>query len=262
MSVVSTEKQQEKVKEFALGLGVDDVGVALAADYESPRSPDLKSVFPGVESLIVMAYKELASCDSENMQIAMNGRLDLMEFTRSCNFKLAKFLDREFGAKAMTVPISYPLPMERETRGAVADVSIRHAALAAGLGNFGRNNLILHPQFGSRVIFSMVLTDLRISGDPPVVDRLCTDCDECVESCPGGALDEEGRTDVIKCLKNSQPYGIAANIKFWMKYAGATPEDRQAMLIDEHYWRLYQAASIGFQYFCFNCFKNCPIGQD
>ena len=262
MSVMSTEKNKDKVKEFALGLGVDDVGVALAADYKSPRSPALESIFPGVESLVVMAYKELASCDSENMQIAMNGRLDLMEFTRSCNFKLAKILDREFGAKAMTVPVSYPLPMERETQGAVADVSIRHAALVAGLGNFGRNNLILHTQFGSRVIFSVVLTDLRISGDRPVVDRLCTDCDECVESCPGGALEEEGRTDVMKCLKNCQPYGIAANIKFWMKYAGATPEDRQAMLIDEHYWRLYQAASIGFQYFCFNCIKNCPIGQD
>src|SRR5665811_333563 len=100
---MSSENQKEKVKDFALGLGVDDVGVATAVDYRSPRSPELKSVFSGVESLVVMAYKELASCESENMQIAMNGRLDLMEFTRSCNFKLAKLLDREFGAKAMTV---------------------------------------------------------------------------------------------------------------------------------------------------------------
>jgi len=258
---MGSDKQKEKVKDFALELGVDDVGVATATRYESPRSPELRSVFPGVQSLVVMAYKELASCESEHMHIATNGRLDLMEFTRSCNFKLARFLDREFNARAMTVPVSYPLPMDRETQGAVADVSVRHAALAAGLGNFGRNNLVLHPEFGSRVIFSVVLTDLRLDGDTAVADRICSDCDDCVESCPGGALEEEGRTDVMKCLRNSQPYGIAANIRFWMKYAAATPKERQAMLIDQHYWRLYQAASIGFQYFCFNCIKNCPIGQ-
>jgi epoxyqueuosine reductase len=255
-------KKEDRVKEYVLGLGVDDVGIASAEDYESPRSPALKSVFPEAMSLVVMAYKELASCESDNMQIAMNGRLDLMEFSRSCNYKLSRFLDREFNAKAMTVPVSYPLPMDRETQGAVADVSARHAALAAGLGNFGKNNLILHPRFGSRVIFTVVLTDLHLEGDQPLDDRICTDCDECVESCPSGALDEEGRTDVIECLKSCQPYGIAANIRFWMKHAVATPDEQRAMLVDEHYWRLYQAASIGFQYFCFNCIKNCPIGQD
>jgi epoxyqueuosine reductase len=210
----------------------------------------------------VVAYKELASCESECMHIAMNGRLDLMEFTRSCNFRLARFLDREFNAKAMTVPVSYPLPMDSETQGAVADVSVRHAAHSAGLGNFGRNNLILHPRFGSRVIFSVVLTDLKLDGDPTIADRICTDCDECVESCPGGALEEEGRTDLMKCLRSSQPYGVAANIRFWMKYAEAATEERRSMLIDQHYWRLYEAASIGFQYFCFNCIRNCPVGQD
>jgi epoxyqueuosine reductase len=259
---MSADAKKEKVRDFAMGLGVDDVGFASTAGYDSPRSPELVTVFPDAASLVVLAYKELASCESDCMRIAMNGRLDLMEFSRSCNFKLARFLDREFGSKAMTVPVSYPLPMDRETQGSVADVSTRHAAVAAGLGNFGMNNLVLHPEFGSRVIFTVVMTDLELPADQPVTERICTDCGDCVESCPGGALDEEGKTDVIKCLKNSQPYGIGGNIRFWMKYADATPEERKAMLIDENYWRLYQAASIGFQYFCFNCMKNCPVGQD
>jgi epoxyqueuosine reductase QueG len=257
-----TMDEKQAVKEFALGLGVDDVGIASAADYRSPRSPELSSIFPGAGSLVVLAYKELATCESDNMQIAMNGRLDLMEFSRSCNYRLARFLDREFGARAMTVPVSYPLPMEVETQGAVADVSTRHAALAAGLGTFGRNNLVLHPRMGSRVIFTMVVSDLDLQSDPPVTERLCDDCMECVESCPGGALDEEGRTDVIKCLKVCQPYGIGGNIRFWMKYADATPEERKAMLVDVGYWRLYQAGSIGFQYFCFNCIKNCRVALE
>lgn len=40
---------KKRIKEFALSLGVDDVGVAAAADYQSPRSPKLDSIFPGVK---------------------------------------------------------------------------------------------------------------------------------------------------------------------------------------------------------------------
>jgi epoxyqueuosine reductase QueG len=257
-----SDEVKERIGEFARSLGVEDFGVAAASEYKSPRSLELSSIFPEVKSLVVLAFRELSSCDSENMQIATNGRLDLMEFSRSCNYKLASFLEREFEARAMTVPVSYPLLMARETLGSVADVSTRHAAVAAGLGNFGRHNMVIHPDMGTRVIFTVVMTDLELPSDPPITERLCTDCGDCVESCPGGALDEEGKTDVLNCLRHSQPYGIGANIRFWSKFAEGTVTEQQDMLADEFYWKLYQAGFIGFQYFCFNCLKVCPIGQD
>ena len=74
-----------KIKKFALGLGVDDVGIVAAPDYKSSRSPDLQTIFPGAKSLIVLAYKSLSNLESENMQVAMGGRLDELEFARSCN---------------------------------------------------------------------------------------------------------------------------------------------------------------------------------
>ena len=97
-----------KIKEFALGLGIDDVGIASAKDYKSPKSPGLESIFPGAKSLVVLAYKTLSNCESENIQIAMGGRLEEMEFTRSSNYRVARFLEKELKAKAMTVPPSYP----------------------------------------------------------------------------------------------------------------------------------------------------------
>jgi epoxyqueuosine reductase len=242
-------------------LGVADVGIASARDYLSPRSPSLESIFPGVKSLVVLAYRELANCESENMQIAMGGRLDAMEFARSCSYKVGCFVEREFRAKAVTIPLSYPLHMSYETKGTIADVSLRHAAVAAGLGVFGRHNLIIHPQMGSRVLFTAVLTDLELPPEQPVEESLCNECMTCVDSCPAGALDEAGKTHDMKCLRNSQPYGIGASIGFWSKFAAASPEDRQAMLKDPHYWRLYQAGFIGFQYFCFNCTASCPAGN-
>jgi epoxyqueuosine reductase len=252
---------KKKIKEFVLGLGIDDVGIANVRDYKSPKSPDIQTILPGTKSMVVLAYKELSNCESENMQIATGGRLDALEFARSCNYRVAHFLEREFNTKAMTVPPSYPLHMSYETKGTLGDVSLRHAAVAAGLGNFGRHNLVIHPTIGSRVVFTAVITNLELPSDPSVTEKLCTDCNICVENCPAGALNEEGKTDDMKCLKKSQPYGIGSAIRFWTKFAESSPEEQKKMVKDVNFWRLYQAGFIGFQYFCFNCIKSCPVGQ-
>src|SRR5660397_98591 len=59
MPITKTE-----VRDAALDAGADYVGFADAGDYESPQSPDLSSIFPGVQSLVVMAFRELSSCPS------------------------------------------------------------------------------------------------------------------------------------------------------------------------------------------------------
>jgi epoxyqueuosine reductase QueG len=252
---------KERIREYALSLGVDDVGFAAAVDYKSPRSPQLTSLMPEIKALVVLAYREPSNCESPNPQIAMTGRMDLMEFSRSTNYRLAGFIER-LGGKTMTISASYPLEMTERTMGSIGEVSLRHAAVAAGLGNFGRHNIVIHPRLGTRVIFTALLTALEITSDPPVSDSLCTNCDACVSSCPAGALNEPGKTDVAKCLRKSQPYGIGGSIKFWSKFVEAEQqEEKKNMLLNSEYWRLHQAGSIGFQYFCFNCLKSCPIGQ-
>jgi epoxyqueuosine reductase QueG len=160
----------------------------------------------------------------------------------------------------MAVPVSYPLDMGAKTNGLIGEVSLRHAALAAGLGNFGRHNLIIHPRLGTRVIFTAVLSELDLPSDPRITEDLCIDCYICVESCPAGALDEEGQTQVMKCLRVSQPYGIGAAMTFWRKFADSPVETQKKMLVSEDFMRIYQAQMIGFQYFCFQCYTSCPIG--
>src|SRR5660398_261523 len=150
MPITKTE-----VRDAALDAGADYVGFADAGDYESPQSPDLSSIFPGVQSLVVMAFRELSSCASPNMRVAMSGRLDLMDFTRSCTYQVARTLEKE-GATVMAVPVSYPLEMGMETKGVIGDVSLRHAAVAAGLGDVGRTNLVLHSGLGRRAVVPAV----------------------------------------------------------------------------------------------------------
>jgi epoxyqueuosine reductase QueG len=143
-----------------------------------------------------------------------------------------------------------------------AEVSLRHAAISAGLGAFGHHNLVVHPKFGTRVIFAAVLTKLELTSDPPLEKNPCTGCGLCVRACPARALDVEGKTDMMKCLRNSQPYGMGANIAFWCRFSAATPEEQKAMLQSPEYLSLYQSGFIGFQYFCFRCLAACPVGRN
>src|SRR5665811_2055100 len=103
MPITKTE-----VRDAALDAGADYVGFADAGDYESPQSPDLSSIFPGVQSLVVMAFRELSSCASPNSRVAASRRLDLMDFRRSCTHQVPPTVDKE-GPTLMAVPVSYPL---------------------------------------------------------------------------------------------------------------------------------------------------------
>lgn len=252
---------KESIRNLALGWGVDDVGFASIYDYRSPNSPSIESLFPGARTMIVMAFRELAACESPSPQMAMSARLDLMEFSRSTCYRLARFVEGKLGSPTMTVPVAYPMDFTTPGKIGVGEVSLRHAAVAAGLGTFGRHNLVVHPRFGTRVIFTAVLTELDLAPDHPVKNESCTGCGLCVSSCPAAALDDVGKTDVRKCLGNSQPYGMGANIGFWSRFGDATGDERKAMLQSPEYLSLYQAGFIGYQYFCFRCFAACPIGR-
>lgn len=252
---------KECIRGLVQGWGVDDVGFASVCDYRSPNSPSIESLFPGARTMIVLAFQELSACESQSPQMAMGARLDLMEFSRSACYRLARFVEGKLGSPAMTVPVAYPMDYSTPEKIGVAEVSLRHAAVAAGLGAFGRHNLVVHPRFGTRVIFAAVLTKLDLAPDLHVKENPCNDCGLCVSSCPAGALDSSGKTDVMKCLQNSQPYGMRTNIAFWSRFGDATSEEQKAMLRSPEYLSLYQSAFIGYQYYCFQCLSVCPVGR-
>ncbi len=249
---------EEQIKNYILDLGVDDVGFADAREYYSPKSYEITRFLPDAKSIIVLAYKPLSSCESPSMTAAQNGYLDLGSFARSASYQAGRFLERKYNAKVATLPVAYPLDIQ-EDRKAIADFSQRHAAVAAGLGALGRHNLIIHPRFGTRVIFTSIITNLSLQPSPRCED-CCTHCNLCVENCPARALDEAGKTDVMKCLSHSQPYGLVADITFQLQRVGSSPAAQKQMLMGAQYARLRQSAHLGNQYMCYNCLKSCPIG--
>ncbi len=64
-------------------------------------------------------------------------------------------------------------------------------AVKAGLGEFGRNQLVITPEFGPRVRFSKIFTNLPLAHDAPRqagIRAVCDMCTRCADACPVKAL--------------------------------------------------------------------------
>lgn len=64
-------------------------------------------------------------------------------------------------------------------------------AIKAGLGEYGRNQMVLTPQFGPRVRFSKIFTDMPLYVDVVReigLTKYCHNCTICAEACPPKAL--------------------------------------------------------------------------
>ncbi len=71
-----------------------------------------------------------------------------------------------------------------------APFSHRHAAVAAGLGELGLNNLLLTPQYGPRNRFVSIITTAPLAADPLLQKHVCLGekCSLCINRCSGKAF--------------------------------------------------------------------------
>ena len=67
-------------------------------------------------------------------------------------------------------------------------------AIQAGLGELGRNGLLVSPKYGSRVRLCKVFTNLPLVCDEPIefgVTEFCEVCRKCADNCPAQAIRHE-----------------------------------------------------------------------
>lgn len=134
---------------------------------------------------------------------------------RQVNYRLdtiAYLLAKEIevgGHRALPFAASQMIDWQRQ----LGHISHKHAAVAAGLGWIGRNNLLVHPQFGSRLRYNTVLTDIDLETDEPL-DPGCGECKACISSCPASAIGEEqtdfdhrGCYEMLQTFKNKRNLG-------------------------------------------------------
>jgi ferredoxin len=79
------------------------------------------------------------------------------------------------------------------------DVILPPLAVRAGLGELGRNNILIADRYGSRVRIGAVTTTMPLEHDVPLdlgADHFCAGCRKCAESCPPHALSLGEKEDV------------------------------------------------------------------
>ena len=98
-------------------------------------------------------------------------------------------------------------------------------AVDAGLGELGRNGILITEKYGPRIRLCKVFTDLPLVPDEPVdlgVQAFCETCEKCAKSCPGQALKRGERTAEHNNISNNVnilkwPVNAEKCIQWWAK---------------------------------------------
>lgn len=196
--------------------------------------------------------------------VLLNDRLNLAAL------HVSNFLESK-GYTTMPIPAGVPSD-HYMLRGAF---SHRHAAVAAGLGEFGWNGLFMTPDAGPRVRLVTILTEAELPSDPLYKGKsICNrkECNVCVAGCPANAINEnegveieiEGRVfeyariDKVKCT-----YGLYGLLKEALGRQDTvmpnnpTPEDYLSALLHENPWQKMERLSS----MCGKCLINCPANS-
>ncbi|HWQ43259.1 MAG TPA: hypothetical protein VN456_14655 [Desulfosporosinus sp.] len=171
-----------------------------------------------------------------NPRLALQNQINLRSGHESLNMEIqilsiyaGAFLESK-GYKTVAIPTTYGMtfswrsdtfsakPEYPANVNGFGPFSHRHAAVAAGLGEFGLNNLLLTLQWGPRNRFTSIITRAPLVADPVLNEKVCLGekCAKCLKSCPGAAFGEifafegGGRTNKMAKfdhLKCEQVYG-------------------------------------------------------
>lgn len=114
-----------------------------------------------------------------------------------------------------------------------APVLERYWAAKAGIGWIGHNRQLTVKGKGACFFIGELLVDVELEYDAPEKGQYCGKCRKCIESCPTGALSQEG-FDARKCLSY-----------LTIEYRGELPENIGEKMKKQFYG-------------CDSCIKACP----
>ncbi len=181
-----------EIKRRAAGLGGDLCGIAPVTRFAgAPAGFHPRDIYPGCRSVAVVACRFPLS----TLQAATNVpytlvRHRLVDRLDGITCGLAAGLEAE-GLTAMPIPSAEPYECwdaaRRHGRGIL---SLKHAAVLAGLGVMGKNTLLVNDRFGNMLWLGALLLGVDVEPDPPAPYRLCPPkCTVCLDACPQHALD-------------------------------------------------------------------------
>lgn len=258
------------IREMIRSEGIELVGIADAGALilASPPRP-ATDLMPTARSVIVMAMPHsLGAVYAPDIRMWTRNKMQASRLLDQAAEKIGRFLEKE-GHLALPVSADKPVEIHKldpltgkrlpHTR-TVGHISLKHAAVSGGMGQIGRSNLLLTPEFGPHQRLGGIITEAPLEADPFLEWDLCVQgCTRCRDACPVKAL-AGGGYDVDPCFD------------FWsMGFERMMPRRLPEWppflaMLRRHLKRRDVLIETGQLYitdvdFCIECMKACPVGE-
>ena len=211
--------RERKIKDLALSIGFDRVGITDAAPFVRDekaaaarvrdglmdglawyteervrRMNRPKTLLDGARSIIslAMSYK---TTEPPSMSDVPRGRVARYAWGRDYH-SLIKARIRRF---VRELPDAVGEPVRARHFVDDGPMNDRAAAERAGVGWFGKNTNILTPTLGSWAFLAEVITNLDLRSDAPL-KKTCGECARCIPACPTGAIVAPYVIDNRRCI--------------------------------------------------------------
>lgn len=191
---IDAKTLKEELRKISLQNDFQLFGVARLEDVENTPFPDDRGlqkpseVMAGAKSLIVMGKvlwdegMNLSISSAGEADFSGGGSLEYYNFyynlVETLAWRASNQMVEKYGCKAIPT----------------VTIHLKVAAMMAGLGWIGHNTMVITPEYGPRVRWVGILTDLELEPDMPFTRDLCAEqelCRErsrCVQACPYKAL--------------------------------------------------------------------------
>ena len=190
----------DELREIAFSKGMYYFGVAPISRWDhAPKGFKPQDLLPSARSVIVIGRqipKGTVQANNNSYDNKRHGIFSYMlfgydkvsDFIENALWDMNKYLEN-IDAETFLIPAS----VGREEEGMFGMLSNRHAAVAAGLAEFGWNGVALTPDNGPRVRWGSMITNLELEYSPMLYNGkpLCSQCGHCIKVCPVNAIDME-----------------------------------------------------------------------
>jgi len=258
----------EAVKQIARDLGAHLVGIASAAtlnrfppDPKWPQTPE--RVAPNAKSVIVIGNRVPVAgfrCKSQHVYSYLNLRV-----LRRAD-RIAKAISDRLEADGHPCTVTPSNSTVWEIKyGTYGHLSLRHLAVEAGLGTLGLEINLLTPEYGPRVNFAAIVTELELEPDKPMTEQVCIgeSCSRCLYACPTDAVKHFG-LDKRACATAAQITGFPNFMALCFKAARGGRADQEKFVNSRNFFQFWRGWTgvTGSYGTCPRCEAVCPVGND